>query len=239
MITAKLNGGLGNQMFQIAAAYSLAIDNGDTCAFDLSAPVVKQGNSAITYKDNIFKNINVLPDGWKPRTVYKELSSSYSEIPYSEGMQLMGYFQSDKYFKHNKKAIIDLFSIDLSPIDVLGIHVRRGDYFGVSECKPLDMEYYNSSIHYLDERIVINRILVFSDDISWCRDNMNDKRMEFISGTDYEDFIMFYSCRYKTIANSSFSGMASILSGSDIIIAPQEWGEELSPDIYTKEMMIL
>ena len=58
MITARLNGGLGNKMFQIAAAYSLATYNSDECAFNMQDRVVHQGNSAITYRGNVFKKLN-------------------------------------------------------------------------------------------------------------------------------------------------------------------------------------
>jgi hypothetical protein len=34
MITTRLGGGVGNLMFQIAAAYSLAKENNDKCFFD-------------------------------------------------------------------------------------------------------------------------------------------------------------------------------------------------------------
>ena len=58
MITSFLQGGLGNQMFQIAAAYSLSKDIGVECAFNLNrCHTPAQGNTSNKYKDNIFKNI--------------------------------------------------------------------------------------------------------------------------------------------------------------------------------------
>ena len=60
MLTTELIGGIGNQLFQMAVAYALAWDNGGSCAFDLNNPVPYQGNKAITYRDNIFKNVKEL-----------------------------------------------------------------------------------------------------------------------------------------------------------------------------------
>ena len=59
MIGCKLQGGLGNQMFQIAAATALALRNNDITGFDLTnCHTPLQGNPSFFYKTNIFRNIN-------------------------------------------------------------------------------------------------------------------------------------------------------------------------------------
>ena len=51
MITSYLQGGLGNQMFQIAAAYSHAKKNSDTAIFDLNnSHTPHQGQNISKYK---------------------------------------------------------------------------------------------------------------------------------------------------------------------------------------------
>ena len=72
MISAELNGGLGNQMFQIAATYALAIENNDKCAFDFSKAPAGQGNRGNAYRNNIYKKLRNLPYMWKPDIRYKE-----------------------------------------------------------------------------------------------------------------------------------------------------------------------
>ena len=57
MITSKLRGGLGNQMFQIAAALSLGKDLGIEVAFDHNQHYLpNQGNKSTDYSENIFWN---------------------------------------------------------------------------------------------------------------------------------------------------------------------------------------
>jgi hypothetical protein len=58
MITSKLIGGLGNQMFQISAAYALSMDVNDDYGFDFNTcHTPAQGNTSNKYKDNIFLNL--------------------------------------------------------------------------------------------------------------------------------------------------------------------------------------
>ena len=53
MITCNLIGGLGNQMFQIAATHALALRNNDEAVFDLyKCYTPLQGNVSDKYKNN-------------------------------------------------------------------------------------------------------------------------------------------------------------------------------------------
>jgi len=109
MISARLQGGLGNQMFQIASAVSLAISNNNTYSFNFDECFTpNQDNKSTKYVDNIFKNIpnykNYIFD-----KIYNEPKFSFSEIPYQKNLLLNGYFQSEKYFKKNSDIIKKLF----------------------------------------------------------------------------------------------------------------------------------
>ena len=101
MVGCYLQGGLGNNMFQIAAAHSLALDNNDISVFngDNVGQVHKNINE---YKDNIFKNVNIQKNP-KYKKTYNEPFFNFNGIKYMDGLLLVGYFQSEKYFKHNKK----------------------------------------------------------------------------------------------------------------------------------------
>ena len=59
MITSFLQGGLGNQLFQIAAALSLAWENDDDAIFSFkNHDLPKQGRKCENYSKNIFRNLN-------------------------------------------------------------------------------------------------------------------------------------------------------------------------------------
>ena len=56
MITSNLVGGLGNYMFQIAATFSLALDNNDDVIYDIDDNI-RIHKHLNTYLDNIFRKI--------------------------------------------------------------------------------------------------------------------------------------------------------------------------------------
>jgi hypothetical protein len=238
MITAKLNGGLGNQMFQVAVAYTMALDNNDQCAFDFNTVPVLQGQCPVFYRDNIFKKLNNINNGWKPRVIYKEITNEYTKIPYGCDMKLIGYFASEEYIKNRRAEILDLF-IDKDIIKLLrdlfndklknsvSLHVRRGDYLKFPEVYViLSQSYYELALNIIGGKYQINNILVFSDDIEWCKQNMNDSRMYFIEGyPDYIDMYLMSLCNHNITANSSFSWWGAYLNENKekIVCAPKKW----------------
>ena len=92
MISSNLQGGLGNQMFQIAAAHALALRNNTTSCFDLSGCYTPlQGNPSTKYRNNVLSKINdVKVNYW--RGTYNEPKFSYEELPNIPELILNGYF---------------------------------------------------------------------------------------------------------------------------------------------------
>ena len=109
MITARLKGGLGNQMFQIAAGYSHAKNIGDSFAIDFNITHHGgQGHPHIKYKDNFFKDIPAGSFKDKDFVVYNEPTFKYSEIVKDQkDMMIDGYFQSEKYFTKYRDDILN------------------------------------------------------------------------------------------------------------------------------------
>lgn len=229
-------GGLGNQMFQIAAATSLAIDNNDEAVFNFEACFTPlQGNPSLKYKDNIFKNIknsNSIISEYR----YDETSYKHSEIPYVKNLFINGYFQSEKYFQKNKREVTNLFFINEQDIEFLiskykeidlnetvSIHVRRGDYLRFSDIHPIcEIEYYKKAMNFFPNK---NFIFV-SKDMDWVKDNFKGENI-FYCQNDNEilDFTIQTICSDNIIANSTFSWWAAYLNKNKDkkIIAPSQW----------------
>ena len=264
MITAKIQGGVGNQMFIIAATYALALNNGDECAFDMDVRrkyygVVHQGRVASLYFGSLYKKVKHLPLGWDAKTYYKENSDNpYAPIPYKPYLLIEGYFQSEKHFADRRRDIIKLF-IDSSIIrdlskkfkrsikNSVSVHVRRGDYIRFAHVYPLlGITYYAKALAYIGEHRKIDNILIFSDDIPWCKENFHGDKLKFIEGMeDWEDMYLMSLCSNNIISNSSFSWWGSYLNQSDdnIVIAPKQWMQPDSTfwwkDIYTDKMILM
>ena len=159
MITSYLQGGLGNQLFQIAAACSLAWENDDTPEFNLDrSECPLQGRTANNYGNSVYTRLK--KTGAEPKTLYREPQQDYLKIPYQRDTMLFGYFQSEKYFcKHEEKIrallgptedieshIAEKYG-DLLRRGMTSIHVRHGDYHKYKDTHPpCTMDYYNKAM---------------------------------------------------------------------------------------------
>lgn len=259
MISCELMGGLGNQMFQIATVYSLSLDNNTNCYFDLYNGNFTQ-KPAFVYKNNVLIKLKQFDiRKFKPEYIYNEPFFNYSNIPYHKNMLLKGYFQSENYFEKNKDKIYDLFnhngiisSLKQKYGDILSnsvsIHVRRGDYLKLQQYHPCpDINYYNNAYNFINSKTLINNVIVFSDDINWCKENIKFNNCTYIDNqNDYEDLYLMSLCDNNIIANSSFSWWGSWLNrkSNKIVIAPKKWfGDSINiknwDDIYTKNMIVM
>jgi len=122
------------------------------------------------------------------------------------------------------------------------LHVRRGDYLQLPTHHPTcTIDYYHKALANFD-----GKVLVFSDDIDWCRKTFQDPRFEFVKGNlDYIDLYLMSMCKNNIIANSSFSWWAAWLNDNKDkkVIAPKKWfGPAISHntmDLYPKKWRLL
>ena len=234
MITTGLMGGLGNYMFQIATAYSLAKDLRTEAIFDLSRTGQSQRHINY-YLNNIFRKVKFGTP--IPKYIYNEKKFSYDPIPVADDLYLSGYFQSEKYFSRNTEEIKDLFRCEdteiklrehISQLDVTcSIHVRRGDYLKYpNKHTQSPAEYYETAISLVKEKFPNVTFLVFSDDIQWCKNHFVGNEFMFVEGfEDWEDMILMSICDANIITNSTFSWWAAWLgeTPNKLIIAPEKW----------------
>ncbi len=237
MISSYFQGGLGNQLFQIAAAIALAADNKVEAVFDsANHDLPNQGKKCKNYLQTIFRNVN-FSSGLNLDTVYHEPLYSHKEIKYTPGMCLVGYFQSEKYFIQHTDMIRNLFSVDdrtsakiiakyeeVLKKKTVAVHVRRGDYLKYSDTHPpCTIEYYQTAMAQFPKDSIY---LFFSDDIAWCKENFKQSNIIFVEGEeDIYDFYFISMCKSIIISNSSFSWWAAWLNNDrhKTVIAPKRW----------------
>jgi len=236
MTSCILQGGLGNQLFQIAAAKSLAIDTNDEFAINHELCFTpNQGNESKKYKTTLFKHIietsNISDD------IYIEQQYAYSPIPQKKNITIKGYFQSEKYFKTNINKIINLFYPSNQNIqeiqnwkstrniktNTVGVHIRRGDYLRLSHHHVvLNKQYYEQAFEYFKN----HEFVITSDDKQWARETFGKQNI-YISDFDDEekDFWLLSSCQNNIIANSTFSWWAAYLNKNKekIVCCPEKW----------------
>lgn len=215
MITCKnMQGRLGNNLFQIAATVSLALDNNDTYGFSSSWP----------YK-NDFPLANCFYDSFPPGPEWREPSFAYTPIPYQPNLDIVAYVQSYKYFDHNRGVIQGL----LTPKNGVGlksgttsIHCRYTDYVNNPAYVNLGMDYYNQAM----EIIKSSKYLIFSDDISKAKRMFVGPQFEFSEGRSViDDLKLGLACENNIISNSSFAYWGAYLNKNPnkIVVAPAHY----------------
>lgn len=119
-VTSILSGGLGNQLFQIAAAYALALDMGiDFRISYLNFFGAGQGYGPDRYKESVYSNLNFENDRiydnaaviWEQIWTYAPIQRRAHELLHQFGyLCLQGYMQSELYFAHRRKEIKGLLT---------------------------------------------------------------------------------------------------------------------------------
>jgi len=231
-------GRLGNQMFQYASLRGIAANKGfDFCippqhAFGKTDPNVKNCSTNIHTAFDLSKCNKFL----KSNKVVEESAYRFDEYLFNnceDNIDLCGYFQSEKYFKHIEDEIRKDFTFKLDVIEsckeildnqeYISLHVRRSDYLHLQSFHPVPpIEYYIEALKKLPDLPVF----IFSDDPEWCsiRSEFDSDRF-LISESNPADFDMclMSMCKYHIIANSSFSWWGAWLAKSEKVIAPKIW----------------
>lgn len=250
-VTARLWGRLGNQLFIIAAATSVALDHGAVTSFpDFMRAFSDEGakmegnyarESLKASFNAIFNRLDTSMPSEPVEFIYREPSFTYAPIPYHPNMLLEGWFQSDKYFKHHKQEILALFA----PSDEM-VRYLRGKYSDIID------HPHAVSVHlrcYFKEDRALERVyptygrdyviramkhfpkalfVVFSDQIAWAKEQLAGLpgTFRFIEKESlFADFYLMSMCKHNIISNSSFSWWAAYLNANPnkVVLLPLRW----------------
>lgn len=259
-VTAEIEGQLGNNMFNIAAASALAWDHGAVTVFpDLPTRFEPNNpaNASLTYQHILFRCPIELPRELKgkPVSVYwHEPSFRYHEIPFQPNMKIEGYFQSEKYFARHREKILDLFAPH--PDDLIYIFNKYREILdhpctvGIQIRELWDdahgeryMQYGKDFIRkaarfFPDDSLFI----ITSNDIDFAKQNIPEEMHNYIlieREPHYIDFNLLRLCKHLICPNSTFGWWAAWLNENPnkIIVTPKKWAyvtsiptEDLLPD---------
>lgn len=253
MVFVEINGRLGNNLFEVAAARSLSDEITLWCKGPWERECIEM------YRDTFFKNYPIVNSVPQEAKAYQELSYLYNAIDYDEKEDLVikGYYQSYKYMNRAKvlemypcpeaikKDIDKRFGDLLRHHTVVSVNVRRGDYLKLPHRHPFvgkkfiqrAMLWFGKDVHFI----------VSSDDIAWCCRHLgkNDKRIHFLTNSyPLLDLYIQTACHHNIISNSSFSWWGAYLNNhiGQVVIAPHRWyGMSANiniSDLLPKEWMI-
>lgn len=256
------HGRFGNQLFQYAALRGIAQIHG--YKFCIPKSNFKYHNNE-WQEHQLFsafvlphcKNKNILSANTYEEKQFTYCQNYVDECP--DNVNLFGYFQSEKYFLHIADSIREDFTFRPEIVNLskkhtckseqaISLHIRRSDNVNSNSHIVCPMKYYETALSKFDSNLPV---LVFSDDINWCKrqDFFKPSRFKIIEDfTIHRRFVDLYlmtQCSHHIIANSSFSWWGAWLSGSDNVISPSRWFlkngvvantslEDLIPDRWTK-----
>lgn len=296
MIIVRLQGGLGNQMFQYAFGKAYSILNNVELKFDITHLTAKYRSKRKifrTYDLDIFdldiklaKKSEILKYTI-PRInnkyiyhtlnfIYKSKNFIEEKTPFNfndyylklgDNKYFSGYWQSYKYFSIINNFLKEKFRIKytiqqnseyllqkIQESNSICLNYRRTDYINDKLLNTLvgekGREYYNNAINYITSKVTNPIFFVFSDDIEWCKKNVNlDFEKVFVehehSGIKYSNyFLLMYNCKHFIIPNSTFAWWAAWLSENEnkIVIAPKRWvnfGSFNPDDLFPVEWYII
>jgi hypothetical protein len=255
--TAFLEGGLGNQMFQISHAICQGWKNSVESVFLPVSYTPMQANQPTKYLQNVYRNVKFLDKIDNYRVIKSAWKYTELLLFWDKSIQFHGYYQSSKNFLGFDEKIIDLFSPtedfikiinekypQLKKPNTVSLHVRRGDYLTIGNVLPtIDISYINKSIETIGN---YDFLFVFSDDKKWVGDNLKFDNMIIVSNMeDYEELWMMSLCKNNIMSNSSFSWWGSFLNRNKnkVVVAPNMWfgplGEKNYQDIYEKNWTLI
>ncbi|HIF9514545.1 TPA: alpha-1,2-fucosyltransferase [Photobacterium damselae] len=147
-----------------------------------------------------------------------DAKSSFNDVNLSHE-NYIGYFQfvesalfckniiEDQIYKNNESLINDY---KIRFYDKVGLHIRRGDFLGSN-----DANHQVASLSYIEQAIshVVTEVVVFSDDIEWCKKNLpKSSRITFFEGNSaIEDFLALSQCKDYILSGSTFSWWAAFI----------------------------
>ncbi len=188
MITCKLQGGLGNQLFQIFTTIAYALTNTSPFFF-LNESQLGEGSNTIryTYWTSFLKSLQpfLQKTNYSGLKMIREPSFKYNLLPQNvnnDDIMLFGYFQSPLYFETYKSTIYKLIKLEQQQLTLktklnfnfdlnqtISIHFRLGDYKKYPTIHPiLDQTYYKTAISTIQSKTNdITTVLYFceNDDV--------------------------------------------------------------------------
>jgi hypothetical protein len=260
-IIIVLQGGLGNQLFQYAAGLATAKALGSGTLW--LTPAQENKHAARDYRRLFFSRAKAIgPDGGPEEANYhfsqpQDAFAAWNPLQYqgTQHLILKGYFQhlapiqswlplirADLLLKMGEARVELKHRYGITDTRRAAfLHVRRGDYVGLPEFWKQEETYYTEALAQLRKAAPsLERILVFSDDLEWCRVQafFQGHLLSFIDEKDEVIALALMSlCQGGAIiANSTFSWWGAILAGAGAtrapVIYPSRWYKDAKPALF-------
>jgi hypothetical protein len=258
IVSVDICGGLGNQLFKIAAAYAYSIKEGGTLQI-----IHKMANGdRPVYWDSILLRTKPFLVESIPSTLsvwHDPMCCTYTPIPplTENGIYLNGYYQTSQFFYNDdiKQKIRTLFAPSSSLLNevhtrysylmnhadrVIVVHARRTDYtidqIKIDTHGPLSAEYYREAIKQMKTKVKDPIWLLTSDDNQYWTEIEIEKDIDspiiLMNELDINSFVLLQQFKNYIISNSTFIWWATWMADAQNVIAPSKWFGPIGPSNY-------
>jgi len=242
-LTIELIGGLGNQLFQLAALESIAKQTSKQ--FFINTLKSKYTlHSTEQYFTTIFKNWSKFYES-NPTIPLKESSEIYLKINNSIFFSycLYGFFQDYKYVELIKSSFIPRLLFNESILlkypeinNCIFVHVRGGDFLYISDFK-VDLENYYTKCFELCKDYPI---IVFTNDISHTNTILKGKTYTIVNESEIDTLYLMTKCKGGVLSTSTFAWWGAYLTPNRPIYVPSYWNKNADiKKLYLPEWTII
>lgn len=231
MVSTRRFGRLGNELLQYFAVIGYAMKHG------LEYSIPRKTNDAIWNPVHYPELFNEKWEEGREDILINEIWTTeqhYQEIEFKEEWRnqqivLNGYWQSYKYMHEFRNEILNVFNFPYEYKEGwCSLHIRRGDYLQYLSRHPVvTMEYINKAMDYILANTGATKFIIFSDDISWAKENVKrDEYIIFSEGkNEIEDFLLMSHCAHNICSNSTMALVAAEINQNPnkVVVVPSEW----------------
>lgn len=257
VVYVNIMGGLGNQLFQVAAAFAYAKHTNRRLQIIYNPD---NGNRPL-YWDNVLYRFQLCLVSHLPANMeqwYEPQPTQYQEIDRMPGknVYLNGYLQSSRYYMNDeiKQEIKDFFRphprlrADLSATysnlirdadRVIVMHARRTDYVALKEFHgPLESSYYKEAVQRMIKRIENPIFILCGDDQSYWNEIREDIPEVFehehhlLRESDIRTFALLQNFKNFIMSNSTFIWWCVWMAKAQHVMVPSVWFGPRGPSNY-------
>jgi len=246
----RLDGGLGSQLLQWAFGRSLSLSRNETVTYDhLRIDTDPKRSYSLGAYDIEVPLAAPSGLGFFESTPLFDPSA----LATPRGTMYCGNWFTEKYFnadviryelavprdKPNEGTMRAAYQINNAKNSAF-IGVRRGDFVACEEQRnwhgSMTLSYFSDGIRMIQEYSPDTKFFVFSDDLSWCRENFRDGSVVIVDanhpgdgmapGTEHWDLWLMRLCRHAILSNSSFHWWGAWLNPKQddrVVVAPKQW----------------
>ncbi|XP_013389496.1 galactoside 2-alpha-L-fucosyltransferase 2-like [Lingula anatina] len=244
-IMTGVSGGLGNRMFQFASMYGIAKRNNMTPVVLESIQIREVFRIPDYIPRSLPPGVKLVKFHEKKYAFYDNRTETLYKK--GQSVQLFYYLCSWKYFQnveddlrrhfrfrneaHFRKQIDAFFDTALLELGInnkgekvtyIGIHARYGkdmrivyEHMGYTVAPS---SYYTKAIRYFENIYKNILFIVVSDDMSWCRKNIQHPRIRYNPFKDpILSLALLGSCNHTIMSVGTFSWWGAWLAGGDVV----------------------